>query len=117
MWGGFTDNGFVKLVLFMISCSSFTVEELVQVGQERAIFLLKFYFAAFLWGIQNIFFFFFFLGLKNFYFFNKIPKKKKKKKKKNCSLYIKDSGLHFGEVGVIGACILARKLAFIKLNI
>lgn len=41
----------------------------------------------------------------------------KEKKIKICSLYIKDSGLHFGEVGVIGACILARKLAFIKLNI
>jgi hypothetical protein len=78
------------------------VEELVQVGQERAIFLLKFYFAAFLWGIQNCTLFI---------------KRQKKKKKKNCSLYIKDSGLHFGEVGVIGACILARKLAFIKLNI
>jgi hypothetical protein len=102
MWGGFTDNGFVKLVLFLISCSPFTVEELVQVGQERAIFLLKFYFAAFLWGIQNCTLFI---------------KRQKKKKKKNCSLYIKDSGLHFGEVGVIGACILARKLAFIKLNI
>jgi hypothetical protein len=46
-----------------------------------------------------------------------IHQKGQKKKKKTCSLYIKDSGLHFGEVGVIGACILGCKLAFIKLNI
>jgi hypothetical protein len=63
------------------------VEELVQVGQERAIFLLKFCFAAFLWGIQNC------------TLLIKRQKNKNKNKNKNCSLYIKDSGLHFGEVG------------------